>query len=88
MNTHLVLHHRIADILNCTTELIRILNIIAETLTFPCPSNRARPRQMFLRLLVIPRGKTSLLAFESVISQFQSLSSCFPIDITIWSRST
>ena len=35
MNTHLVLHHRIAGILNCTTERIRILNIIEETLNLP-----------------------------------------------------
>ena len=37
MDTHLVLHHCIADILNCTAELIRILDIIEETLNLPLP---------------------------------------------------
>ena len=37
VDTHLVLHHCIADILNHTAEFVRILNIIKETLDFPLP---------------------------------------------------
>ena len=42
MNTHLIFHYRIANILNCTAELIRILDIIKETLDPPLPSQSSQ----------------------------------------------